>query len=421
MKIWLITIGEPIPHPSNKLRLHRTGIIADYIAKHTQHELIWWTSSFNHFTKQHEYETDEKVKLSPNTSMYVLKGKGYSRNISISRIIDHRQIAKKFNILSENESVPDIIVSAFPTLGLCEEAVKYGKKHNVPVLIDYRDMWPEVFTEILPLKIRIAGKIALYSLFKKTNKVFANAKGIIGITEEFLGLALSKIGRERQVYDAVFPLGYLDNQYNISDFNAAKDYWKSIGLFKDKHKKIVFFGTLGYQFDLETVIKAAQLAECSNYQFVFCGTGDKIDSLKKLSSGNNRIFFPGYMSAAQIKALMSISDFGLCPYVPKDAFLNSIPGKAIEYFSSGLPILTTLGNGILGNFVEKNNFGQNYIAGDPDSFLIALDKIKELDYNDAKDKISQVYNSMFKAETVYASYVKHLEFVVSDSGVKIAT
>jgi glycosyltransferase involved in cell wall biosynthesis len=421
MKIWLITIGEPIPHLTNKLRLHRSGIIANYIANHTKHELIWWTSSFNHFTKQHEYETDEKVELSPNTSMYVLKGKGYSKNISISRIIDHQQIAKKFNILSERESVPDIIVSAFPTLGLCEEAIKYGEKHNVPVLIDYRDMWPEVFTEILPKKIRFAGKIALYTLFKKTSKVFAKANGLIGITEEFLGLGLSKIDRKRQVYDVVFPLGYLDNQYNLSDYNTAIDYWRNIGLTKDKYKKVVFFGTLGYQFDLETVINAAKSTECSNYQFIFCGTGDNSESLKKLSKDNNRIFFPGYISAAQIKALMSISDFGLCPYMPKDAFLNSIPGKAIEYFSSGLPILTTLADGILGKFVEKHNIGQNYFAGNPKSFVIALEKLEKLDYNVARQEIYQVYNSMFKAENVYASYVKHLEFVVGDYKVKRST
>ena len=41
-------------------------------------------------------------------------------------------------------------------------------------------------------------------------------------------------------------------------------------------------------------------------------------------------------------------------------FLNSIPGKAVEYMSEGLFILTTLGNGILGDLITKNNIGVNY-------------------------------------------------------------
>lgn len=418
MKIWLITIGEPIPHPSNKLRLHRTGIIADYIKKDNQHELIWWTSSFNHFTKKHEYLADEKIKLSSKSSMYVLKGKGYGRNISIDRITDHNQIARKFELLAKNESIPDIIVSAFPTLGLCEEAIKFGEKYNIPVLIDYRDMWPEVFVELLPRKLRFVGKIGLYQLIRKTNKVFAKATGIIGITNEFLEMGLSKIGRNQNGNDAVFPLGYLDNQFQDAEFQDALSYWGNKGLVKDTHKKVVFFGTLGYQFDLETVIKAAQSKDCENFQFIICGTGDKAGSLQKLSNDNNRIFYPGYISAAQIKALMSISDYGICPYVPKKAFLNSIPGKAIEYFSSGLPILTTLGNGILGKFVEKNQIGQNYIAGNSHSLISALQKLQLIDKKFTNNKITEIYNSVFKAETVYTAYVKHLELVVSNASKK---
>ena len=62
-----------------------------------------------------------------------------------------------------------------------------------------------------------------------------------------------------------------------------------------------------------------------------------------MNGDNPNVVFPGYMSASQIKSLMNICDYGLCPYIPKEAFLNSMPGKAIEYFSSGLPILGTLG------------------------------------------------------------------------------
>ena len=59
---------------------------------------------------------------------------------------------------------------------------EYGKKQNIPVIIDYRDMWPEVFVDILPKKIRLFGRIALFQLFSKTRNVFKKADGLIGIT-----------------------------------------------------------------------------------------------------------------------------------------------------------------------------------------------------------------------------------------------
>lgn len=412
MKIWLITIGEPIPHPGNKLRLHRTGILAKQISEAGKHEVTWWTSAFNHFTKEHIFEADTRVKVNDNLTMIALKGIGYKRNISIQRIKDHQQITEKFIKLTKAESKPDILVAAFPTLGLCGAAILYGKQNNIPVLIDYRDMWPEVFVDILPLKLQTLGKLALFHLFSKTRKVFAEATGIIGITDQFLNIALSKVRRERIPLDGVFPLGYLENQFTETELAEAVLYWQNKGL-ANNVKRICFFGTLGYQFDLETVIKAAHLPNTSSYEFILCGTGDKVEELKKLNDGHPNVVFPGYMSAAQIKALMLISDYGLCPYIPKEAFLNSIPGKAIEYFSSGLPIVTTLGAGTLGQFVTSHEIGVNYEAFNSESLLDSLKNLDNIASQKMKLNISELYNVNFSSETVYSKYLNHVEKVAS--------
>ena len=82
MNIWLITIGEPIPHPENKLRLHRTGILAKQISASKNHTVTWWTSAFNHFTKQHIYNEDSVVEVNSRLKMIALYGGGYKRNVS---------------------------------------------------------------------------------------------------------------------------------------------------------------------------------------------------------------------------------------------------------------------------------------------------------------------------------------------------
>ena len=103
MNIWIVTIGEPILNNSSNLRIHRHGLLAKYISENTSFKVTWWTSSFNHFTKEFEYEEDMDLKVNKNLEIKCLKGCGYNNNISLSRYYDHYLIQKKFSnrIISE--------------------------------------------------------------------------------------------------------------------------------------------------------------------------------------------------------------------------------------------------------------------------------------------------------------------------------
>jgi len=51
MRIWLVTIGEPLPIDGSNERLYRMGIIANLLVK-KGHKIIWWSSTFNHVRKK---------------------------------------------------------------------------------------------------------------------------------------------------------------------------------------------------------------------------------------------------------------------------------------------------------------------------------------------------------------------------------
>lgn len=417
MNIWLVTIGEPIPHHNNKLRLHRTGIIAKYISENTNHNVTWWTSDFNHFTKKHIFSVDTRFNPTSNFNVIALSGKGYRSNVSIDRIIDHKEIANKFTIEARNSLKPDIIVVAFPTLGLCEACTALGKEWGIPVLIDYRDMWPEVFVEIAPNFMKNIVKLVLSPLFTKTKRTFSKATGIIGITDGFLKLALDKIKRGKNEYDGVFPLAYLANQFTSIQLEEAAIFWEN-ELPKSDKLRISFLGTLGHQFDFETIVRAVDILNVQgidNFEIILCGSGDKEKSLVDFSRKNTGIHLPGYMSAAQISALLTTSDIGLCPYNLNEAFLNSIPGKAIEYMSFGLPLLSTLKTGELGRLIDQHHIGFHYDHGSPESLASEIENLIKIKYQlpFMKNRILSVYNSKFDADLIYRDYVKHLEKVVS--------
>jgi glycosyltransferase involved in cell wall biosynthesis len=405
MNIWLLTIGEPIIYENQTLRLHRTGLLAKQIAKSGKSEVTWFTSTFNHFTKKHEFEDDEVYQPQKNLKIVALKGRGYKKNISIDRIIDHRNITKKFKKFSKSLQKPDIIVASYPTRGLCKAAIDYGLKNNVKVFIDYRDLWPEVFIDIVPAPFKFIFNFLFKPLFYQRKYIFKNATGLISITDEILNQALVIAERKKNKYDGFFPLGYFKARHSTNEINNAKAFWDNI-IQKNSEVNICFFGTFGQQFDFDTIIKAAEILKNSNVNFYLCGSGDKLNTLIKNSKHLKNVYYPGYMSSSQIQILLDRSHIGICPYIAKKAFLSSIPGKAIEYFSNGLPVLTTLGEGVLGQLVANENFGLNYEQNNPISLAKSIEKLIVLIDNKTinRNKIIEFYTRNFDSNIVYKNY-----------------
>ena len=411
MNIWIVTIGEPLIHKGSNLRIHRSGLLAKYLSEIKNYDVIWWTSLFNHFTK--EFEFQEEVDLKPNNNLTIkcLKGFGYKKNISLARYYDHYLIQKKFRKKIKEEIKPDIIICSYPTLGLCEEALEFSLKHKIPIIIDYRDLWPEVFYDLFPRKFRFLAKIIFSPFSIRLKRVLKNATGIVGITEKIMNTGIEKTNRKKNIFDSFYYLGYEKITINKNTIIEYVNKWKSYGMSKDDgFLKICFFGTLGHQMDFDTLILALNNLSNKKVKLIICGSGDKEDYLKNLSKNNN-IIFPGYMSALELKSLMLISDFGVCPHIPKQMYLDSIPGKAIEYMSEGLPIITTLGNGELGKLIKQKNFGFSYKAFKTESLShLILDILnnKNLLSNKRKE-IIRFYSQTFDKSVVYKNYSIHIE------------
>ena len=149
MKIWLLQASEPIPIVNKEQRLLRMGIIAEELSKRG-HEITWFANTFDHFQKKQLYKKDTTIKVKENYKLELIYAMGYKRNISLSRILNHKIIAKKFKKQAKKMEKPDLIYASFPTIDYAEEAVKYGKKYNVPVVVDIRDLWPDIFKHNLP-------------------------------------------------------------------------------------------------------------------------------------------------------------------------------------------------------------------------------------------------------------------------------
>jgi glycosyltransferase involved in cell wall biosynthesis len=134
-----------------------------------------------------------------------------------------------------------------------------------------------------------------------------------------------------------------------------------------------------------------------------------------MAAGCGNVIFPGWITHAEIWALMRRSAVGLAPYADTDNFRSGLPNKPIEYFSAGLPVLSSV-NGVLGELLRTHQCGVVYRSGDA-AHLAA--KLAEL-YDDSALRRRMGANALalfeqrFTAERVYSQMADYLERVARD-------
>ncbi|MES2376114.1 MAG: glycosyltransferase [Bacteroidota bacterium] len=413
MLVWIITVGEPLPIDGKNSRLLRSGLLANSLVK-KGHDIVFWTSTFNHTNKTHRDDADRLIKLDDKYQLYLIKGLGYKKNISVQRVKDHRYVAKRFAALALTMPRPDIIVCSLPIIELCDEATKLGKLWDVPVVLDARDMWPDIFVNVFPPIFRkIAKKTIFASIFSQTYRACQNASAIIGITPKFVEWALTYTNREIKTTDRDFPLGYSETNINESDLLAAHEFWKTLGVEKnDGSFNICLFAYIGRMIDMPTIISASKKLLKTGYphRFIICGEGDMLKEYKYLAEDCPNLLFPGWIDGAKIKALMQLSHVGLLPYRNEPDFLMSIPNKPIEYMSGKLPILSSLG-GTIGQLLEEEKCGMVYTEGDPNSLFEKAEYLfnNPGSLNSMSKKAYALYQQRFVADKVYSELVNYLE------------
>jgi len=410
MDIWIITVGEPLPMDDGDIRTYRSGLLFDELIC-AGHDVTWWTSSFDHSLKKHRTYGD-KIYYSNNSKILLLEGSSYKKNISLSRIFNHRSLAKQFKSRIFNYNVPDVIICSFPVIELCSAAVQYANKNNIPIIIDVRDLWPDIFLDFVPRWSKYFVKPMLYKMLKDTEYIFKNSTNIFAVSDGYLNWALKKADRNPRFYDRVFPLGYPDKNKFKNKAKEVTKYLKSLGV--DQSKKILLFiGSFGKTYDLSTVIEVARHYDNknNNLQFVFCGDGDNYDQWTMQAKGVSNIIFTGWLDSNGINHLLNISTIGLAAYVKGAP--QGLPNKLFEYMSTGLPILSSL-EGETKELLKIENIGVNYESANINDLIKKIELL--LDENTLKVlsiNSLELFYKKFSAKTIYAKFRNQIEGLAS--------
>ena len=417
MKIWFVAIGEPVPlGPNFTDRLHRTGMMATAFAA-AGHDVTWWTSGFDHFKKRHLTRHRKEVQLGANLRIRIVPAPGYRTNVSAARLYDHELVKRRFSQWARESDPPQVIVSSLPTVGLCAASISLGRMWRIPVIVDLRDMWPDIFTELAPVWLRPTFRLTLQLLFRNCRSVCSNATALMGITESFLNWGLQRASRERRELDLVVPFVYPESQFSADDLSGADRFWNAFDIRGRGGQRVVtFLGTLGRQFHLEAVLRCARrmTAKDPQLRFALCGAGDNLGLFRDMAGGDPAIVFPGWIDSVKIRVLLQRTSLGLDPMLNRFDFLATINNKAVEYLASGVPILSTPATGALADLIRQTGIGECTTEGDDKALEASL--IRMLADSAALENMSanarRVYADRFNPVVVYSTLIAHVERMV---------
>lgn len=407
MNIWLLQSSEPMPIVNEGQRLLRTGMMAEEL-NIRKHNIIWFSNTFDHFRKKQLYNKDTIIKVTDNYSIYLLHAMGYKRNISVSRIINHKIIAKKFAKIAKKMEKPDLIYVSFPTIDYAEEAVKYGKKYNVPVIVDIRDLWPDIFKHNLPRILGIMASPYINIMDYKTKKIMKNAFAINGISEAVLQWGLNKGNRNKTKYDKYFYIGYDNKNRNITDV-------KEMNIIDKSKFNISFFATINNQFDYEKIIELAKALEKDKEIIInICGDGPQFNELKEKASNISNIKLLGWVGKEELNYILQNSKLGLAPYKNTFDFNIGISNKFAEYISYGLPIIL-FSEGYMKELIENNECGiSSQDVSKLSEFILNIKNDKEK-YEIMSKNAQNLYKENFVAEKIYKNLVDYLEKIKEET------
>ncbi len=412
--IWIIKTAEPVPTDGADVKLMRAGYLAELLSRQS-HNVIWWTSTVNHQNKTQRFTRHTTLKVGDTLTIQFIYAPLYQSSVSLSRLYNQYLTARAFLRLAEEAKRPDVILCSLPTLDLCEAALQYGKKYQVPVIIDVRDLWPDAFMKYAPAPLKPLWHFLLTPLFNKVRRICSGAAAIVGISEHFVDWGIAYAQRQRTELDRCFPFGYSESKPDVRAIEAAEQKWKNLGVKKEPGIFVAcFFGYFGWHFELELVIQSAKILGAGSRQFIFvlCGSGDKLEYYQNLARDCPHVILPGWVGAAEIWTLMRKSSVGLAPYKESATFRLNMPNKPIEYMSAGLPVVSSL-KGVLSEVLETYQCGRTYQPGDVQGLVAILNDLYDnpLKLKTMSNNAYKLFQEKYTAEKVYNDMAKLIEQV----------
>lgn len=353
------------------------------------------TSSFHHVTKR---QRDDDEANTSNYKVVYISEPSYKKNVSIKRYVSHTVFASNLRkYLKEQKTSPDVIYVAVPSVHAANVCRCYAKERCIPFLVDVQDLWPEAFFMLRYMKF--FQFVTKWMLSQKVNKVYRSADAIVGVSQTYVERAL-RVGdtsRKSKVIYLGTDISYFDSLIKPDIDSSKRADSKSEE--KDHVINIVYLGTLGHSYDLETGIKAISLASdltSISLKLVVIGDGPLHDKFRSLAAENNiNAEFLGRLNYECMVRELAAMDVAL-NVISKGA-AQSIINKHADYAAASLPVISTQENPEYRNLLSQFNAGIN--CGVSDHVAVANEIVRLAESSELRKELGE--GSRLMAEALF--------------------
>jgi glycosyltransferase involved in cell wall biosynthesis len=230
----------------------------------------------------------------------------------------------------------DIIIGTSPTLFAAIAASRVARRHSIPFVMEVRDLWPALFSELGILNNR-----ALLAILERMElALYADAAGIVTVTEAFRQNLIDRGVRAEKIF--TIPNG-ADLSFWQPQLADTRRWRQALDL--GERFVVLYIGAHGLSQGLETIITAAEmLRDDDSITFVFVGEGADKEKLVShaTSSGLTNVRFVDPVDKDGVRDFYAAADLCLIPLRDVPLFAGFIPSKMFEILAMGRPILASV-------------------------------------------------------------------------------
>ncbi len=318
------------------------------------------STDFSHIRKRKRSDTkDHYVQIDTEP---------YKRNLSVKRLLSHRDFAKKaFRFIDSYD--PDLIWVCVPANSLIAEAKKYKDSHpDVRMIIDVIDMWPE------SMPLGTLKKLLPFTIWRNIrNNSIDCADALVTECSYYKNIL-------KDEYD-----GQVKTIHWARD-NKVGDY--KLDLPEDK-LSLAYIGSINNIIDIDEIGRLIDSADMPVVLHVIGSGESKERLLESLKSKCELIYHGVTYDPNDKKEIFSKCHAGLNIY--KEGLYIGLTVKSIDYFNYGLPVINSI-QGDTYSLINEYGVGFNV---DKTSVLHAKEIIDMRMHN---EKILNVYKNYFTKE-----------------------
>ena len=379
------------------------------------HHVTLWSSAFYHQEKRHRSRHYRSIVIHERLEIRLIPSPGYATHIGPGRLWDHALLALNLRkSLSAEACRPDVAFVGYPPIEFAFVAVDWLKARNIPVMLDVKDQWPQIFVAPLWRPLRPLARLALAPYYYLGKKTMRAATAFSAMAQSFLEWVSDFSGRPLAEWDRVVPLVPVVQPFSNENTAAAIRWWNEHGISDDGRPRFFYVGSFMKACDFQPVIKAARQAHATglDWQFVICGDGARANQLSAVFSELPNVVLPGWVDRVQALTLANISLAGLMPFQNTNDYMKSIPNKVADYLSFGKPIVSSL-KGEVAALLQRHDIGLFYDDSQGNGLF---DILAGLCHDRAKVEVMSAnamatYKKLYDGEKVYLKLTEHLEML----------